>query len=143
MEESHANVSHEMAKDSRLIALASHKDSASMKVLSVVTLFFLPGTFVSSLFSMPLFNWGDSNTEGDTKVEVWWPRLLIYISVTGPLMLFTFSVWAFWMLLRRIERRKQRGDAQEKLNDQHGISEVSALTLKRMSSSHEAASARS
>ena len=39
------------------IARDTRRDGSSMITLAVVTLLFLPGTFVASFFTMPLFNW--------------------------------------------------------------------------------------
>ena len=36
---------------------ASHIDSASMKTIALLTLVFLPPTFIYAIFSMPFFNY--------------------------------------------------------------------------------------
>src|SRR5262249_29160285 len=43
----------ETARDSKSIAVASKRDSASMKTLSILTMVFLPGTFIAVRFSFP------------------------------------------------------------------------------------------
>ncbi|KAH2097220.1 hypothetical protein KXW65_003610 [Aspergillus fumigatus] len=39
------------------IARAARRDSSSMKIIALLTMLFLPGTYISSLFAMPLFDW--------------------------------------------------------------------------------------
>ena len=46
-----ASVNIRIAEDSRLLARASKRDSVAMKTMSVVTMAFLPGTFVAALCS--------------------------------------------------------------------------------------------
>ena len=41
--------------------LESRRDSSSMKTRAVVTMVFLPGTFIATFFAMPLFDWQASN----------------------------------------------------------------------------------
>lgn len=48
----------EIARDSRSVALSTARDSASMRILAIVTVLFLPATFtaVSDPKSMPMLN---------------------------------------------------------------------------------------
>ena len=46
----------EIAAQQQRLADASKRDSTSMKTLSLLGAVFLPGTFLSSMFSMPFFN---------------------------------------------------------------------------------------
>ena len=55
--------------------------------MSRVTLFFLPGTFVSTFFAMPLFHWEE---DGQPIVTT---RLLIYWAVTLPLTIVAVTFW--------------------------------------------------
>ena len=80
-----------VARDSRTIALTSKHDSTSMKTLAAVTVVFLPGTFVASLFSMSMFDW-----QADAK-SVLTPRFWIYWVVTIPLTLATVCAWYVWI----------------------------------------------
>lgn len=49
------HISIAIAKASREIAVESKRDSSSMKTIAAVTMFFLPGTFVASLFATLMF----------------------------------------------------------------------------------------
>lgn len=42
----------------------SKRDSASMKQIALVTMIFLPGTFVASHMAMPMFDWFQANHQG-------------------------------------------------------------------------------
>jgi hypothetical protein len=124
---------HYMQRDNKLnqlIANASKRDSSAMKVLAVVTMVFLPGTFVAvstifvsppnfegarmasallkslqSFFAIPMFNW--DATEGEKVVE---NRFYIYWAVTIPLTIVVLAVWAIWV--RAILRVYSREDAK-------------------------------
>ncbi|MCJ1330867.1 hypothetical protein MMC10_007554 [Thelotrema lepadinum] len=86
-----ASVNIRIAEDSRLLARASKRDSVAMKTMSVVTMAFLPGTFVAALFAMPLFDW--SSAEGEAILS---NRFWIYWVVTVPLTVVVISTWWFW-----------------------------------------------
>ena len=98
-------LSHELAKDSKLIALASKRDSTSMKTLAAVTVVFLPGTFVATLFSMNMFDW---RADDDSVVA---SRFWIYWIITIPLTLMTVCMWYIWVNKRAALARKQDSEA--------------------------------
>jgi Mg2+ and Co2+ transporter CorA len=84
-----------IAHDTRTIAVASKRDSSSMKILAVVTTAFLPGAFVATLFSSSMFDWFAS--EGHPVVS---GRFWVYWSITVPLTLITMGIWLrleLWM----------------------------------------------
>ncbi|RDW66955.1 hypothetical protein BP5796_09704 [Coleophoma crateriformis] len=125
----------ELAKDTRRLAVLAQKDSAGIKALTIVATLFIPPTFVSSLFSMPLFDWGSAGTENHTGgTETWKNRLLLYLTVTGPLMLVTFSVWGLLILVWRLKQKKEVKQLRLKArcSTSQG-SEVISLVSKRMS----------
>jgi hypothetical protein len=84
----------ELARDSRTLAVASKIDSSSMKTLAAVSVVFLPGTFVASFFSMPLFDL-QNHPNGVSRI------LWIYWIITIPLTAITISVWYFWIRRKR------------------------------------------
>ncbi|KAF9633702.1 hypothetical protein BFW01_g4596 [Lasiodiplodia theobromae] len=92
----------EMAHDSRRLASASKRDSSSMKTIAVLTTVFLPGTFIATVFGMPMVEY---------KPAQFW----IYLAIAIPLTVVVMIIWATWMLW--IERRNEREDkkAQERL----------------------------
>ncbi|KDR76473.1 hypothetical protein GALMADRAFT_225529 [Galerina marginata CBS 339.88] len=102
------------------IAVSSQRDSSAMITMAAVTMFFLPGTFVSviiqssiwqtlvliqitqAFFSMVFFN-SQTNTAGKTSFYVapqWW----IFPAVTIPLTICVFVIWMIWRHLRDKKR---------------------------------------
>ncbi|KAF3218167.1 hypothetical protein TWF106_007761 [Orbilia oligospora] len=86
-----SKVNIELAKDSRMLAIASKRDSSSMKTIAVLTIVFLPGTFVSALFAMPVLNW-----EAKSYPEVTTDKFWVYWAVTLPMTLLVILTWIVW-----------------------------------------------
>ena len=80
----------QIGKDSMEIARAAKKDSTSMKAIAGVTMIFLPGTFLASLFSTPLFEWNSGSGRLVTH-ELW-----IYWVITIPITLATLVIYFLW-----------------------------------------------
>ncbi|KAE8447977.1 hypothetical protein EG329_009900 [Mollisiaceae sp. DMI_Dod_QoI] len=83
-----------LAKDSKEIAAASKQDSSAMKIIAMLTTLFLPGTFIATLFAMPLFDWQQPSIHHVANQYFW-----VYWAVTGPLTLATMALvisWAYW-----------------------------------------------
>ncbi|KAK4165313.1 hypothetical protein QBC43DRAFT_315695 [Cladorrhinum sp. PSN259] len=82
-----------IASDSKELAAASKRDSSSMKIIAVLTTLFLPGTFISTLFSMPLFDWEVSRLS-DVSARYIWLYWVITIALTVVVMgLFGAYAW--------------------------------------------------
>ncbi|EXJ76188.1 uncharacterized protein A1O5_00696 [Cladophialophora psammophila CBS 110553] len=88
----------EIAELTARIAQQTQRDSASMITIAAVTMFFLPGTFVSSLLSTVVFNF-DNN--GISVSQMWW----ILPATAIPLTVFVFGIWLLW-LRRRLSHDK-------------------------------------
>ncbi|KDR76469.1 hypothetical protein GALMADRAFT_246836 [Galerina marginata CBS 339.88] len=87
------------------IAVSSQRDSSAMITMAAVTMFFLPGTFMSALFSMVFFNI-ETNPAGQVVFSVapqWW----IFPVVTIPLTILVFLIWIVWMRIRDQRRRSE------------------------------------
>jgi hypothetical protein len=84
-----------------------------MKSIAFLTMFVLPGTFISTLFAMPLFDWGADSWRGVTA-----PRFWIYWVVTVPLTGSTLCMWWFWQ--RRWDRRNVRLDEEARQSAELG-----------------------
>jgi hypothetical protein len=74
----------------------SKNDTRSMKTIAVVTLFILPSTLVSSIFSTGIFNFhaGESTTDPKVVSDYGW----IYLVTCVVLTLFTLAAWVCWYI---------------------------------------------
>ena len=93
---------YQVTENSRRVAAAAQQDSSTMKNIALLTMLYLPGSFVASLFSMPLFDWDEARSS-------WRGRLALYLAVAGPLTLITLFLWA---VLIRVQRHR-RGNVSE------------------------------
>ena len=75
------------------IARATRADSVAMKTIAVVTLTFLPATYVSALLGMNLFNF-DPNAHGGHITYS--PDLWIYFLSSILLSVVVLAVWWVW-----------------------------------------------
>ena len=78
-----------------------------MKVIAALTMVFLPGTFLSSVFDMSMLN--------DVK---WW----LYVALTLPLTALVVAVWLAWFTFPRIigQLRSWAGRHKPKADDSAG-----------------------
>ncbi|KAK8036684.1 Amino acid/polyamine transporter I [Apiospora rasikravindrae] len=82
------------------IGKAAKEDSAAMKTISMLTLAFLPPTFISSIFSMSFFKF-DADTGWTISNNFW-----IYWAWAVPTTLVTSALWYYWQK-QRIPGRSQ------------------------------------
>ncbi|RYO00961.1 hypothetical protein AA0121_g13295 [Alternaria tenuissima] len=69
----------------------ARQDNNNMKLIAVVGLLYLPGTFVSSLFGMNFFSFGEDDGMQRWQVsEKFW----LYWAITAPLTFCTVLIWA-------------------------------------------------
>ncbi|KAM7192593.1 hypothetical protein V8F20_008802 [Naviculisporaceae sp. PSN 640] len=106
-------IAFETANATRSIAKDSLQDSSSMKMLALVAMFFLPGSFVAALFSAPLFEWDGSGTGAAgggwnaglavaTK-----PGFKLFWAVAVPLTVVTFVLYGMWIWLQKKRMRRR------------------------------------
>ncbi|KAI1101173.1 hypothetical protein F4804DRAFT_21221 [Jackrogersella minutella] len=97
------------------MAVASTRDSSSMKALAVITAIFLPGEYIGTLFGVSMFDWQEG-TAGDAAVSqdapdnlphpVVMPSFWIYWAFTIPLTMIIVAGWrAWWVNQDRFFRR--------------------------------------
>lgn len=77
------------------IAVDGKRDSIAMKTIAILGIVFLPGTFVATLFSINMFDWGVAGS-GTTSSLTVSPSMWIYWAITVPLTVLTFVIWVFW-----------------------------------------------
>lgn len=76
------------AATSLQIASSAKDHSASMKVVALMTIVFLPGTFFAALFAVPTLTWSE-----DVVVS---PRFWIYWAFTLPCTLLLVALYKGW-----------------------------------------------
>jgi hypothetical protein len=72
------------------IATHSFRDAISMRTIALVTLFFLPGTFIAAFFSMSFFTASQSPFLSQ-PASSW-----LFFVLTLPLTTFTILIWEIW-----------------------------------------------
>jgi len=103
-------IAFETASATRSIAKDSLQDSSSMKMLALVAMFFLPGSFVAALFSAPLFDW--EGATGSAAIGIGTkPQFKLFWAVAVPLTVGTFALYAMWIVMqkKRLKRRLTTG----------------------------------
>lgn len=87
-----------------------------MKTLAVVTMFFLPGSFVSALFSMPMFEWDKVDLSSRFIGVSTMPQFGLYWVITIPLTLVTFILYFWWLWFSKKEAitKSELFDSHEK-----------------------------
>ncbi|KAF3034854.1 hypothetical protein E8E11_004446 [Didymella keratinophila] len=95
------------AADTARIAEQTQRDSASMITIAAVTLVFLPGTFVCTIVSTNLFDFGE---EGLQASRQWY----ILLAVALPLTIIVVAVWDRWWRWRLMNHeRKEKQTASD------------------------------
>ncbi|PPQ95896.1 hypothetical protein CVT26_015582 [Gymnopilus dilepis] len=80
------------------IAVSTQKDSSAMITMAAVTMVFLPGSFVSALFSTVFFDTAE-NRSGNVSLLVhpqWW----LFPAIVIPLTIAVFLIWIVWWQIR-------------------------------------------
>ncbi|KAI0438946.1 hypothetical protein F4803DRAFT_533214 [Xylaria telfairii] len=96
-----------IAQNSLVVSEQALRDSSSMKAIAVVTLIFLPSTFIAAIFSMSMFNWlaGDQETVISN-------RLWIFVLFSVSLTLIVLFVWKEWDKRNENKLRLRRSQTQ-------------------------------
>ncbi|KAK4167478.1 hypothetical protein QBC43DRAFT_376635 [Cladorrhinum sp. PSN259] len=101
-------IAFDTASATRSIAASSLQDSSSMKMLAMVTMFFLPGSFVAALFSAPLFEYQGYEDKMGLGTR---PQFVLFWAVTTPLTVGVFIMYVIWMwrLKKKDKKRRRKG----------------------------------
>jgi Mg2+ and Co2+ transporter CorA len=99
-QEDSANLNQHLYKMTRF----SVDDSASVKLITIVTLFYLPASFVATLLGMNLFVF-NQNTKKVVIAKDFW----IYVVIFSPLTLLTFGTWK--VMSRRAQKARAKADS--------------------------------
>ncbi|KAK9414362.1 hypothetical protein SUNI508_11324 [Seiridium unicorne] len=131
-------ISRLVAEESAKVAVASRRDSVAMKTVAVLTMIFLPGTFVAAFLSMPLFEWNVETGGYPSSTSFQW----IYWVITLPLTIALMVGWRVWW---RMEERSWSSELEEaKQQNRHRLSTStrSGQELTQMSSDQTFSSLR-
>ncbi|OAL48772.1 hypothetical protein IQ07DRAFT_645530 [Pyrenochaeta sp. DS3sAY3a] len=77
------------------MGLQSTREASAMRAIAVVTMIFLPATFVSTLFGMNFFSFEPSEGRGRSSFTVS-THFWIYWVITIPLTIITLLMWLWW-----------------------------------------------
>ncbi|KAH4215383.1 hypothetical protein HBI18_247600 [Parastagonospora nodorum] len=77
-------------------AFTTSQDSKIIRLISLVTMIFLPRTFFATIFSMSFFNWNDEDGKRQVSKYLW-----IYVVVTVMFTAITIGIWYFFVLFCR------------------------------------------
>ncbi|KAK0736538.1 hypothetical protein B0T21DRAFT_384036 [Apiosordaria backusii] len=110
-------IAFDTASATRSIAASSLQDSSSMKMLALVAMFFLPGSFIAALFSAPLFKWDEAATtaaageSGSPMTVGTRPQFALFWAVTVPITVAVFIMYGVWMYVvkKKDKRRRKKG----------------------------------
>lgn len=125
-----------LTKEMNELAQKTTQEAVSMRIITLVTLFFLPGTFISvgsylllmakessfwpflcsqrlteyqTIMSTDIVKFEGSN--GGPGPEIFqWPALRLYIIISIPFMVVTFAAWGimYKLEIRRAEKRRRK-----------------------------------
>merc|ERR1711939_1121438 len=86
-----------MTKDMHIIAQKTKQETVSMRIITLVTLFFLPGTFISTLMSTDIVRFDHS------KEMFSMAALKLFLAISLPMMFLTFVAWyaVYWYVNNR------------------------------------------
>ncbi|PTB68643.1 hypothetical protein BBK36DRAFT_1138745 [Trichoderma citrinoviride] len=112
------------------LAESQHRDSLSMKTLAIVTMVFLPGSFISALFSTSMFDW-DSIDPGAGSIAVrTMPQFGLYWAITVPLTVVTFLLYFFWLRVMKRQRDRRKTSFDQLSAEEKG--EASGIGLAKL-----------
>ncbi|KAH7305646.1 hypothetical protein BKA65DRAFT_520672 [Rhexocercosporidium sp. MPI-PUGE-AT-0058] len=81
-----------LTRDMHEIAQKTKQETVSMRIITLVTLFFLPGTFISTIMSTDIVKYQKSEN-GKSQEVFQLGALQLYLAITLPLMFLTFASW--------------------------------------------------
>ncbi|KAJ9615175.1 hypothetical protein H2200_001249 [Cladophialophora chaetospira] len=91
-------------------------DSETVKVITILTMIYLPASFVTSLFGMNVFDY-DGNSHKMETARNWW----IYLAVWIPLTVVTILLWQLAVLVMKFRRTAQAKKAARRSVQGSGV----------------------
>ncbi|KAH7356218.1 hypothetical protein BKA66DRAFT_250388 [Pyrenochaeta sp. MPI-SDFR-AT-0127] len=101
-----------MTREMHEIAKKTKQETVSMRVITSVTLFFLPATFIATFMSTDILKFGHG--ESDFQIQ----GLKVYLAIALPLTILTFVAWyMIYLCARRRDlssvQKQQHSDAEK------------------------------
>ncbi|KAF4878513.1 hypothetical protein CGCSCA1_v002203 [Colletotrichum siamense] len=96
------------------IASRTKSDSTQMKSIALLTMVFLPATFLATVFSMSFFNWQPESEKGETEVS---PRIWIYVVMAAGVTILTVLAWLWFIKGRRSWKQRRQSVDEYELSD--------------------------
>jgi len=75
-------------------------DSSTVHIITLITLFYLPASFISGLLGMNLFSFDDNTTSLRTSTDFW-----IFVVATVALTTITVGVWKYYTRQKQMPKR--------------------------------------
>ncbi|OCL07328.1 hypothetical protein AOQ84DRAFT_409163 [Glonium stellatum] len=100
-----------MTSDMHVVAWKTKQETVSMKIITLVTLFFLPGTFISTFMSAGIVEFLPASTDSASQKKiVSRAALKLFMVISVPLMVLTFTTWyaVYWWHDRKEKLRQKR-----------------------------------
>ncbi|OCK89415.1 uncharacterized protein K441DRAFT_644795 [Cenococcum geophilum 1.58] len=93
------------------IGIMAQKEAVAMRIITVVTLIFLPATFVSTFFSTDVVKYQNQNSRTGSFSKI---AMVRWLEVALPLTVVTLSVGYIWFI-RADKNRKHEISCEERL----------------------------
>ncbi|KAF7507242.1 hypothetical protein GJ744_010800 [Endocarpon pusillum] len=116
-------INHSVAVDNAMIAVASKKDSSAMKTIALLTILFLPATFVATFFSMSIFDFSPSGGSRPVMSPYMWVYWTITIALTATVLL----VWRIWWKVE--DRNYQTRFEKAKVENEMRVSPIRVVAF--------------
>ncbi|KAL7949544.1 hypothetical protein V8C42DRAFT_214647 [Trichoderma barbatum] len=113
------------------LAESQHRDSLSMKTLAIVTMLFLPGSFISALFSTSMFDWDSVDPDSGSIGVRTMPQFGLYWAITIPLTFITFLFYFFWLRVMKQQRNRKKQSFDQLSAEEKGDSDVIEMNRLR------------
>ncbi|ORY06764.1 hypothetical protein BCR34DRAFT_518735 [Clohesyomyces aquaticus] len=105
-------ISRSISEESALIAVAAKRDSAAMKTIALITIIFLPPTFVATFFSMTMFDWTPNPEQPDSRIASVY--LWVYWVVAIPLTITVLIIWRVWWTMEEKKYNEELNNTKAK-----------------------------
>lgn len=114
------------AEEMEKLTKQTKRETVSMKVITLVTMFFLPATFISTLMSTDIIRWQLGN-DGTFQKSVSWGAVRFFLALSLPLTFTTFITWAivYAVILYQERREEKRLQGYRKADSLHPLPRMS------------------